>query len=72
MDTPAYTIRVSSRYGTAILPADISPSMQAGPLFGTFHRPDLHLDQLTSPVRDRLVRPPEYKAAAVRAEKLAG
>lgn len=43
--------------------------MQAGQLFGTFHRPDLYLDQFTSSGRDRLVRTPEYKAAAVRAEK---
>ncbi|WP_233633916.1 molybdopterin dinucleotide binding domain-containing protein [Burkholderia cenocepacia] len=64
------TVRVSSRYGTAILPVHISPSMQAGQLFSTFHRPDLFVNRLTSPVRDRLVRTPEYKVAAVRVEKL--
>lgn len=64
------TVRVSSRYGTAILPVHISLSMQAGQLFCTFHRADLFINCLTSPVRDRLVHTPEYKLVAVRVEKL--
>jgi len=65
-------VRVSSRYGTAILPVCISPAMQAGQLFCTFHRPELFVNRLTSPVRDRLVHAPEYKVTAVRLEKLTG
>ena len=42
----------------------------AGQLFSTFHRPYLHLDRLTPPVRDRRVRKLEYKVAAGRVEKL--
>jgi formate dehydrogenase major subunit len=64
--------RVSSRYGAAILPVHISPAVQAGQLFSTFHRPDLFINRLTSPVRDRLVSTPEYKLTAVRVEKLSG
>lgn len=64
------TVRVSSRYGAALLPVHISPSMQAGQLFSAFHCPDLFINRLTSPVRDRLVRTPEYKLVAVRVEKL--
>ncbi|WP_043285447.1 formate dehydrogenase subunit alpha [Paraburkholderia oxyphila] len=62
-------VRVSSRHGTAILPVHISPSMQTGQLFSSFHRPDLFINRLTSPVRDRLVRTPEYKVVVVRVDK---
>ena len=65
-------VRVSSRYGTTTLPVHISPAMQAGQLFSTFHRPDLFVNRLTSPVRDRLADTPEYKVTAVRVEKLIG
>lgn len=68
----AETVRVVSRYGAAMLPVHISTSMQAGQLFSTFHRHDLFVNRLTSPVRDRLVRTPEYKLTAVRVEKLSG
>ncbi|KVH78672.1 formate dehydrogenase [Burkholderia ubonensis] len=64
------TVRISSRYGTTILPVHITPALQAGQLFSTFHRPDLFVNRLTSPVRDRLVHAPEYKVAAVRVDKL--
>lgn len=37
--------------------------MQAGELLSTLHRPDLFVNRLTSSVRDRLVRTPEYKVA---------
>ncbi|MEF3062742.1 molybdopterin dinucleotide binding domain-containing protein [Ralstonia solanacearum] len=64
------TVRVSSRYGTAILPIRISPAMRAGQVFCSFHRPDLFINRLTSPVRDRMVHAPEYKVTAVRVERL--
>ena len=61
-----------ARYGTTALPVHISPAMQIGQLFSTFHRPDLFVNRLTSPVRDRLADTPEYKVTAVRVEKLTG
>ncbi|WP_126284695.1 formate dehydrogenase subunit alpha [Burkholderia stagnalis] len=63
---------VSSRYGTSTLPVHVSPAVREGQLFATFHRPDLFINRLTSPVRDRLVDTPEYKVVAVRLKKLAG
>lgn len=68
--TEGETVRVSSRYGTAALPVHISPSLQEGQLFCTFHCPELFVNRLTSPVRDRLVQAPEYKVVMVRLEKL--
>ncbi len=65
------TVRLSSRHGTAVLPVRISPAMLAGQVFCSFHRPDLFINRLTSPVRDRMVHSPEYKVVAVRIEKLA-
>ena len=63
-------VRVHSRYGHAQLPVRVSDAMQAGQLFSSFHRPELFVNQLTSPVRDRLMHTPEYKLTAVRLEKL--
>jgi len=39
-------------------------------LFCTYHRPDLIVNQMASPARDRLVRTPEYKVDAARVEKV--
>ncbi|MFX1677391.1 formate dehydrogenase subunit alpha [Paraburkholderia sp. A2WS-5] len=64
------TVHISSRYGAADLTVHISGAMRAGQLFSAFHCPDLFINRLTSPVRDRLVRTPEYKVVAVRVEKL--
>ena len=63
-------IRVKSQYGEAILPAHISTAIKVGELFATFHNPEIFLNNLTSPQRDRYVKTPEYKVTAVRVEKL--
>lgn len=57
---------VKSRYGEARLAVRLSAAMKEGELFTTFHRPELFVNRLTSPVRDRLVQAPEYKVTAVR------
>jgi len=62
-------VEVSSRYGAVTLPLHISDAMQTGQLFCSFHRADLLINRLTSPVRDRLVHAPEYKVTAVRVKK---
>jgi formate dehydrogenase major subunit len=67
--TEGDVVEVSSRYGSAILPLHISHAMQIGQLFCSFHRADLLVNRLTSPVRDRLVHTPEYKVTAVRVKK---
>ncbi|MEH6246656.1 molybdopterin dinucleotide binding domain-containing protein, partial [Salmonella enterica subsp. enterica serovar Mbandaka] len=67
--TEGDVVEVTSRYGSAILPFHISHAMQIGQLFCSFHRADLLVNRLTSPVRDRLVHTPEYKVTAVRVKK---
>jgi formate dehydrogenase major subunit len=62
-------VLVRSRYGVATLPVRVTDAVAPGELFVTFHRPELFVNRLTSSVRDRLVRTPEYKVTAVRVEK---
>ncbi|HSE17052.1 MAG TPA: formate dehydrogenase subunit alpha [Pyrinomonadaceae bacterium] len=61
-------VQVCSRYGKTILPIRISPTMQPGELFATFHTARAFLNRVTSPYRDRYVKSPEYKVTAVRIE----
>jgi formate dehydrogenase major subunit len=58
-------VMVRSRYGEALLPARISGEVKRGMLFSTFHLPELFVNRLTSSVRDRYVKAPEYKVTAV-------
>lgn len=44
------TVKVASRYGSVILPLHISHAMQIGQLFCSFHRADLLINRLTSPM----------------------
>ncbi|HJV74831.1 MAG TPA: formate dehydrogenase subunit alpha [Noviherbaspirillum sp.] len=62
-------VRLSSRYGSAVLPLRITDTVGSGELFASFHRPDLLINRVTSPYRDRLVKSPEYKVTAVRVTK---
>jgi formate dehydrogenase major subunit len=61
-------VRVVSRFGEAIITATISDAVRAGELFTTFQSPDLWINFLTGPHRDRFVHTPEYKVTAVRIE----
>ena len=62
-------VRVVSRYGEVILPAHLTSSIQSGQLFATFQRPDVVLNEVTSPHRDPVTGTPEYKVTAVRIER---
>ncbi len=64
------TVTLLSRYGAARLPVRINNSVKPGELFTTFHTPEVFLNNLTSPYRDRHVLAPEYKVTAVRLEKI--
>jgi formate dehydrogenase major subunit len=61
-------VRLTSRYGTATLPARISASVMPGQLFATFQTPGVWLNALTSSNRDGAVGTPEYKVTAVRVD----
>ena len=62
-------VRISSRYGDAILPVSISSAVKTGELFATFHTAEVFLNRVTSAHRDRYVKTPEYKITAVQIEK---
>jgi formate dehydrogenase major subunit len=63
-------VRLISRYGHCEIRARVDESIQPGQLFATFHDPDVFLNQVTGPHRDRDVGSPEYKVTAVRIERL--
>jgi formate dehydrogenase major subunit len=63
-------VRIRSRYGETILPIKIRDSVRPGELFATFHTPEVFLNYVTSPHRDRHVSTPEYKVTAVRLETI--
>jgi formate dehydrogenase major subunit len=64
------SVRVISHYGEAILPLQLSTTVNKGELFATFHTPEIFLNRITSSNRDRNVHSPEYKITAVRVERL--
>jgi formate dehydrogenase major subunit len=63
-------VRVCSRYGETVMPVRINSAVKRGELFATFHSPEVFLNFVTSPFRDKLVKAPEYKVTAVRVEKI--
>lgn len=60
------SVRIASRYGSAVLPAHIDPAMRNGELFATFHTAKAFLNAVTGPHTDRATGTPEYKVTAVR------
>jgi formate dehydrogenase major subunit len=63
-------VRIISPYGEAKVAATISDAVAVGELFATFQSPDLWINMLTGPHRDRFVQTPEYKVTAVRIEPI--
>jgi formate dehydrogenase major subunit len=59
-------VRVTSRYGDAILPLAVTDDVQAGEVFATFHTTRTFLNQVTGPYRDHQTDTPDYKVTAVR------
>ncbi|ABK05035.1 formate dehydrogenase, alpha subunit [Arthrobacter sp. FB24] len=59
-------VRLSSRHGTAVLPARITDEVEPGQVFAGFHFPGAAVNNLTSPVEDEVTGCPEYKLTAVR------
>jgi predicted molibdopterin-dependent oxidoreductase YjgC len=65
-------VRVSSRRGSVEAPVRIDPSLRAGLAFMTFHFPDeVDVNLLTIDATDPKSGTAEFKAAAIRIEKLA-
>ena len=64
-------VRVSSRRGSVEAPVRIEPSLRPGLAFMTFHFPDeVDTNQLTIDATDPRSGTAEFKAAAIRVEKL--
>lgn len=63
-------VSMSSAYGQAKLPIQISRQVRDGELFATFHDPSVFLNFATSKHRDRFTQAPEFKVTAVRIDKL--
>jgi formate dehydrogenase major subunit len=64
-------VRVSSRRGGVEAPVRIDPALRSGLVFMTFHFPDeVDVNQLTIDATDPKSGTAEFKAAAVRIEKL--
>jgi formate dehydrogenase major subunit len=63
-------VRIRSRHGAAALRARITSDVKPGELFATFHFPEIFLNHVTGPVRDRTTLTPEYKVTAVLVERL--
>jgi formate dehydrogenase major subunit len=64
------TVLIKSSYGEAKMPVQINNRVKKGELFCTFHSPEIFLNHITSPYRDRFVLAPEFKVTAVRIEKI--
>jgi formate dehydrogenase major subunit len=62
-------INVTSRYGSAVLPARVTAMVRDGELFATFHTTEAFLNRVTGPNGDRTTGTPEYKVTAVRIRK---
>jgi formate dehydrogenase major subunit len=61
-------VTIRSRHGKATLVARLNPDIRQGELFCTFHDPDAFVNRVTSPIRDKVVKTPEYKVTAVQIE----
>jgi formate dehydrogenase major subunit len=66
--TDGALVRVSSRYGEAVLPAEVSGRVPQGTVFATFNDPQVCVNRLTGPHRDLDTNTPDYKVTAVRVE----
>ena len=64
-------VRISSRRGSVVAPVHIDPLLRTGLAFMTLHDPDqVATNELTVGDKDPRSGTPEFKAAAIRVEKL--
>jgi formate dehydrogenase major subunit len=69
--TEGETVRVRSRRGSLVVPVRVDPALRPGLAFMTLHQPaQVPTNELTIAVVDPRSGTPEFKAAAVRIEKL--
>jgi predicted molibdopterin-dependent oxidoreductase YjgC len=63
-------VKVSSRRGEVNVKTDVTEKIQPGVVFMTFHFAEAAANLLTNSVVDPIAKIPEYKACAVKVEKL--
>ncbi len=63
-------VRLVSARGDAYVPVSVSPRVQPGELFTSFHFPVTDVNTLLSSSADETSKCPEYKVSAVRVERL--
>jgi formate dehydrogenase major subunit len=59
-------VEITSRYGSAVLTAEVTDTVAPGHLFATFSDPTTGVNRVTGPHRDPITHTPEYKRTAVR------
>ena len=65
-------VRVTSRRGSLVSHAHISPELQPGLVFATFHFSEETANVLTNPALDPKSKIPDLKVCAVKLEKVKG
>jgi len=68
--TEGETIRVSSRRGTVDVAAKVTPDMPEGLVWMAFHFRENNANWLTNPAFDPICKTAEYKACAIKIEKI--
>jgi len=63
-------IQVSSRRGKVVVKANVTPEVQKGLVWMAFHFREGNANWLTNPAFDPITLTAEYKACAVRIDKL--
>jgi formate dehydrogenase major subunit len=64
-------VRVRSRHGDVVLPAEVTARVEPGTVFATFNDPRTLLNRVTGPHRDPDTNTPDYKVTAVQVERIA-
>jgi formate dehydrogenase major subunit len=65
-------VRIASRSGETVLPAQISARMLPGVVYTTFHFPDSGANVITTDSSDWATNCPEYKVTAVQVSRIEG
>ncbi len=64
-------VKVSTRRGTVVATAKVTPKLKENVIFMPFHFADGAANTLTNPVLDPIAKIPEYKSCAAKLEKVA-
>jgi formate dehydrogenase major subunit len=63
-------VRASTRRGSVDVPAKVTPDIMKGVMFMPFHYRECAANILTNNALDPIAKIPEYKACAVKVEKI--